>query len=55
MVNEDRKEYILYETRKSFKSTFNEYSTFQVLVKLDNLKTIGLLKEITLEVKNSIW
>lgn len=46
----DSEEYILYRSFEDFKNKFAAKSIFEVFITLDNLKTIGLLKEIDIEV-----
>jgi predicted ATPase len=44
-------EYILYRSFEDFKNKFSDKSIFEIFITLDNLKTIGLLKEIDIEVE----
>lgn len=48
---DDSEEYILYRSFNDFKIKFEDKSIFEIFITLDNLKTIGLLKEIDIEVK----
>ena len=47
---EDSEEYILYRSFEDFKNKFATKSIFEIFITLDNLKTIGLLKDIDIEV-----
>lgn len=47
---EDSEEYILYRSFEDFKNKFAAKTIFEVFITLDNLKTIGLLKDIDIEV-----
>lgn len=47
----DTEEYFLYSSFEDFKNKFSDKSIFEVFITLDNLKTIGLLKEIDIEVE----
>jgi len=48
---ENSEEYILYRSFNDFKTKFNDKTIFEIFITLDNLKTIGLLKEIDIEVE----
>lgn len=50
IVKGDSEEYILYRSFEDFKNKFSNKSIFEIFITLDNLKTIGLLKEIDIEV-----
>lgn len=47
----DSEEYILYRSFNDFKDKFADKSIFEIFITLDNLKTIGLLKEIDIVVE----
>ncbi|MBU4538135.1 MAG: AAA family ATPase [Weeksellaceae bacterium] len=47
----DHEEYILYRSFEDFKIKFSNKSIFEIFITLDNLKTIGLLKEIEIDVQ----
>ncbi len=53
IVTDDTEEYILYRSFDDFKIKFADKSIFEIFITLDNLKTIGLLKEIDISVKLS--
>lgn len=50
IVKGDSEEYILYRSFEDFKNKFAAKSIFEVFITFDNLKTIGLLREIDIEV-----
>lgn len=50
IVKGDSEEYILYRSFEDFKNKFAAKSIFEVFITLDNLKTIGLLKKIDIEI-----
>lgn len=50
IVKGDSEEYILYRSFEDFKNKFAAKSIFEVFITMDNLKTIGLLKEIDIEI-----
>lgn len=50
---EDSEEYILYRSFDDFKTKWSGKSIFEIFITLDNLKTIGILKEIDLEIELS--
>ncbi|MGV8995164.1 MAG: AAA family ATPase [Flavobacterium sp.] len=51
IITEDTEEYILYRSFNDFKTKFADKSIFEIFITLDNLKTIGLLKEIDIKVE----
>lgn len=51
IVKDHTEEYILYRSFEAFKNKFSEKSILQIFITLDNLKTIGLLKEIDIEIE----
>lgn len=50
---DDNEQYILYRSFIDFKNKFSNKSIFEIFITLDNLKTIGLLNEIDIEVELS--
>lgn len=50
ITTEDSEIYILYRSFEDFKSKFSGKSIFEIFITLDNLKTIGLLREIDIQV-----
>jgi predicted ATPase len=49
--NDVKEEYILFRSIKSFQNTFEGMPLLELFVSLDNLKSIDLLKDISLEVE----
>lgn len=47
---DDSELFILYRSFEDFKNQFSNKSIFEIFITLDNLKTIGLLKDIDIEV-----
>ncbi|WP_442265796.1 AAA family ATPase [Tenacibaculum sp. ZS6-P6] len=47
-INED--EYILYKSFSKFQESFNHYSPLDLFIAFDNLKTIGYLKDIKIDI-----
>jgi predicted ATPase len=50
IITDDTEEYILYRSFEDFKNKFSGKSIFEIFITFDNLKTIGLLKEIDIQV-----
>jgi predicted ATPase len=50
IIKGESEEYILYRSFEDFKNKFADKSIFEIFITLDNLKTIGLLKEIDIEI-----
>lgn len=51
IVRDDREEYILYRDLESFQKKFEETNALELFVSLDNLVTIGMFKDISIEVE----
>jgi ABC-type Mn2+/Zn2+ transport system ATPase subunit len=48
---EEREEYILYRDLKALQKEFKGQTALELFISLDNLKTIGLLKDISIEIE----
>ncbi|WP_299398737.1 AAA family ATPase [uncultured Gelidibacter sp.] len=49
--SKDREEYILFRSLESFQSSFEDTHPLELFVSLDNLISIGMLKDISIEVE----
>ncbi len=51
IATEEKEEYILYRSLPAFREAFKNESPLNLFISFDNLKTIGLLQDVTIEVE----